>query len=97
MDDKCIICGRIIPEGRQVCMACEKLANEGRTIRVPDLEKVTKGLKCCAVSMNDDDPFAKCIECPYNDESIFTDDCRAVLSKDALEVIMNAEIQRYRA
>ena len=59
-----------------------------------DLEKVKKGLECCAKSMSDEDPFAKCLECPYNDESIFTDDCRAVLSKDALEVIEHAEIQR---
>ena len=24
MEDKCIICGSVIPEGRQVCIACEK-------------------------------------------------------------------------
>lgn len=62
-----------------------------------DLEKVKKGLECCEKSMSDEDPFARCRECPYNDESIFTDDCRAVLSKDALEVIENAEIQHYPA
>lgn len=22
MDDKCIVCGKIVPEGRQVCLAC---------------------------------------------------------------------------
>ena len=24
MEDRCICCGEIIPEGRQVCWACEK-------------------------------------------------------------------------
>jgi len=52
-----------------------------------DLEKVKKGLECCEKSMSDDDPFSKCLECPYNDDSIFTDDCLAVLCKDTLEVI----------
>ena len=28
MEDKCIICGSIIPEGRQVCKACEKECDE---------------------------------------------------------------------
>lgn len=28
MEDKCIICGTVIPEGRQVCKACEKVSEE---------------------------------------------------------------------
>ena len=62
---------------------------------MPDLNKVIEGLTCCAASMKDETPFARCADCPYNDESIYTEDCRAVLSREALEVIMNAEIQRY--
>jgi len=54
-----------------------------------DVEKVKKALECCQVSMSDSDPFGKCIDCPYNDESIFVEDCRAILSRDALEVIVN--------
>lgn len=52
-----------------------------------DLDKVTRALECCSVAFNDEDPFARCADCPYNDESIIVDDCRAVLSRDALEVI----------
>ena len=28
MDNRCICCGDIIPEGRQVCLACEQKENE---------------------------------------------------------------------
>ena len=28
MDNRCIFCGEIIPEGRQVCPMCEKLQTE---------------------------------------------------------------------
>ena len=28
MEDRCICCGEIIPEGRQVCVNCEKEAKE---------------------------------------------------------------------
>lgn len=27
--DRCVCCGEIIPEGRQVCINCEKGADEG--------------------------------------------------------------------
>ena len=50
------------------------------------LEKVKKGLKCCMAN-TPDDPFQKCDECPYNEISIAVEDCRAVLSREALEVI----------
>lgn len=53
-----------------------------------DREKVITALQCCQVSMGDDDPFGKCKDCPYNDESIYVEECRAVLSRDALEVIL---------
>ena len=51
-----------------------------------DLEKVKKGLECCKKSTIDD-PFQMCGECPYNDESIFVQDCRAILCEDTLEVM----------
>lgn len=47
------------------------------------LEKVKKGLKCCMAN-TPDDPFQKCEECPYNEISIAVEDCRAVLSREAL-------------
>ena len=62
--------------------------SNGEVKRMADLEKVKKGLECCHVSMGDDDPFGKCKDCPYNDESIYVEDCRAILSRDALEVIL---------
>ena len=55
-----------------------------------DREKVKKGLECCKASMNDD-PFQRCSECPYNDISISVQDCRAVLSADALELLKEQE------
>lgn len=61
-----------------------------------DLEKVKKGLECCARCTNDE-PFAGCDECPYDEISISVQECRAVLCVEALEVIENAEIQYYPA
>ena len=29
MEERCICCGRIIPEGHQVCMICEKKTYQG--------------------------------------------------------------------
>ena len=35
MEEKCIICGEVIPEGRQVCRICEyKIMEEQDDIRV---------------------------------------------------------------
>ena len=30
-DNRCVMCGEIIPEGRQVCLICERKANERQT------------------------------------------------------------------
>ena len=51
-----------------------------------DIEKVKKGLECCK-ECTKEDPFQRCGDCPYNEESIFIQDCRAVLSADALELL----------
>ena len=50
------------------------------------IEKVRKGLECC-MACTSDDPFARCEECPYNEVSIAVQDCRAVLSMEALEIL----------
>ena len=55
-----------------------------------DAEQVKKGLECCMASTNDD-PFQRCSECPYNDISISVQECRAVLSADALEQLKEQE------
>ena len=55
-----------------------------------DREKVKKGLECCKASTNDD-PFQRCSECPYNDISISVQECRAVLSADAMELLKEQE------
>ena len=49
------------------------------------IERVMKGLECCAACTNED-PFQRCDECPYN-ESISVQECRAVLSQEALHLI----------
>ena len=38
MDNRCIFCGEIIPEGRQVCPMCEKLQTE--TTRAERVDRV---------------------------------------------------------
>ena len=48
--------------------------------------KVITGLECCRKSTNQD-PFQECKKCPYNEISISVQDCRAVLSADALELL----------
>ena len=55
-----------------------------------DMEKIKKGLECCKASTNDD-PFRGCSECPYNDISISVQECRAVLSADALAMLKEQE------
>lgn len=51
-----------------------------------DIDKVKKGLECCK-ECKEEDPFQRCSDCPYNDVSICVQDCRAVLSADALELL----------
>ena len=36
MEERCIICGQIIPEGRMVCPACEAAAAQGETPAPPE-------------------------------------------------------------
>ena len=44
MEDTCVICGRVIPEGRQVCPACEQKQNEteDNSQKVPAQTKKTE-------------------------------------------------------
>lgn len=51
-----------------------------------DIEKVIKGLECCK-ECTKEEPFKLCADCPYDEISIAVQDCRAVLSADALEVV----------
>ena len=52
-----------------------------------DNDKILKGLECCQISMLEADPFAKCQDCPYHGISVYVNECRSVLSKDALELL----------
>lgn len=52
-EDRCVTCGQVIPEGRQVCPTCEN----------KKIEKVKKGLKCCSYV------YSQCEYCPYEDIS----------------------------
>lgn len=53
-------------------------------------EKVIRGLECCRQN-TPDDPFQQCGACPYNINGIYVEDCRSVLSGDALEVLKELE------
>lgn len=53
-------------------------------------EKVIRGLECCRQN-TPDDPFQQCGACPYNINGIYVEDCRSVLSGDALEVLKEQE------
>ena len=50
------------------------------------LNRVRKGLECCSACTNEN-PFQRCDECPYNEVGISVQDCRAVLSADAFELL----------
>ena len=80
-ENTCVCCGEIIPEGTQVCPRCRSVRYGSKRTRVET------GLECCQVSMGDDEPFGKCGVCPYRDDGINVEDCRAVLCREALEVI----------
>lgn len=58
-----------------------------------DRLKVMMGLECCKKSMSNDDPFARCQECPYNDNGIDVEDCRSVLSGDCKELLEADEVE----
>lgn len=30
MENRCVCCGAVIPEGRQICISCEKMVTEGK-------------------------------------------------------------------
>lgn len=55
-----------------------------------DREKVLRGLECC-IKSTWDDPFAECEHFPYNEISIYVQECRAVLSADALTLLKEQE------
>lgn len=40
MEDRCLICGAVIPEGRQICPLCERNDTKRR-----DLERVIRDLR----------------------------------------------------
>ena len=51
-----------------------------------DTDIIKKGLECCSRCTNED-PFAGCEDCPYNEISISVQECRSVLCLDTLELI----------
>ena len=61
-------------------------------VRSEERDKVVIGLACCREN-TPDDPFQRCGECPYNDHGINVEDCRGVLSSDALEALHDQERQ----
>lgn len=46
-DNRCVVCGEIIPEGRQVCPLCEKKTDRKYWLRVTEIQnkQTLKGLK----------------------------------------------------
>lgn len=48
VQNRCVACGRIIPEGRQICLQCE-YGNDFQKMNIPTLEElgdVTLALQC---------------------------------------------------
>ena len=58
-----------------------------------DREKVMQGLRCC-MNSTVEDPFHMCQECPYNEVSVAVQDCRALLSAEALEMLEDKKNDR---
>ena len=48
MDEKCIVCGEVIPEGRQICPTCERKTNIGRCSPCKECDKHGEDLTCHA-------------------------------------------------
>lgn len=55
-----------------------------------DADNIKQGLRCCIASTSDN-PFSRCEECPYDELSVSMQECRSVLSTDALELIEELE------
>ncbi len=60
--EKCIACGRVIPEGRQVCPIC----NSGQETDI-SLVKVAARVIKAYCNHRSDNPQTDCIECPIAD------------------------------
>ena len=58
------------------------------------MEKVLKGLQCCQVNENGD--LESCPECPYNEVSMFVEECRTKMCRDALKLLKCEIIHPYR-
>lgn len=42
MEDRCVMCGRIIPEGRQICPICEKgEPKKGKGVKFERIRRIT--------------------------------------------------------
>ena len=61
--DRCAVCGRVIPEGRQLCPACYGAAG---VPTINDVFEAAKVIKRYCVSRADN-PETDCIECPIKD------------------------------
>lgn len=59
MEDRCIVCGEVIPEGRQVCPNCEGLKEQHSITEI-----VTETCDGC-IGLYDTD-IGKCARCGYN-------------------------------
>ena len=85
MENRCVICGEIIPEGRQVCPNCD--AGKGEVMKKKEhdetfdqIELVQKGIDC--------ERLNKCDECPYK---INGKNCKAVLMHKAMHLLAEYE------
>lgn len=62
--DRCVACGDIIPEGRQICPACGR-----KTITPPTIDEVKAAARVIKAFCNsrNANPETDCIECPIRD------------------------------
>lgn len=87
MSDLCIVCGAVIPEGRQVCPICATVAGSVRGVEVHDLEMVKEGVRQCLKYSG------TCSGCPYSEyrDNMSDKDCMEVLRDDVLELLNRRE------
>lgn len=84
MDNRCVCCGEIIPEGRQICSTCEKLSNTTLSE-----EETLKSLELCWRDEN-----YKCSMCPADR---FSGMCREKLAFFALGLITKYKTEKLLA
>ena len=76
MVDRCVSCGAPVPEGRQICITCEKCYDNYNKMRCPECGSGVKLMDVCEYATKDQVFFCKlyhCNTCHSDWESICDD------------------------